>query len=106
MHLLLNTSSLRVSAFVSPEQASNRKYIFAQRQRHLIVGQSRVIKGVLFAAVVLGNRRTLSPAQLGRTPGETQQQAAVVFRRQNSDPYIKTGISHDSMRLLAERGFR
>ena len=37
------------------------KHSFAQRQRHLIDGQSRVIKEVLFA-VVLGSHRTPFPS--------------------------------------------
>ena len=90
-----------MSVFESPEQAQNKKHSFAQRQQYLIDGQSRVIKGMLFV-VDLGNRRILFPSSAWK---DSMRDSRVMFRCQNSDPYMITGITQNSVRLLDESGF-
>ena len=73
-----------------------------RRQWHLIDGQSNVIKAMLFAVTVVNwQSRTLFLSSAWK---DSRQGSRVVFRCQNSDPYIKTGITQDTIRLLDESG--
>lgn len=84
------------------EHALCRKESLAQRQRHLIVGQWRARRGILLAQY-FGSLRILFPNFAWK---DSSLESSVEFRHQNSAPYISTGKTHVSTRLLDDRGLR
>ena len=64
-------------------------------------GHLKAMSGTLLA-VYLGSLRILLPRS---ACNDSSFDSKVAFRHQHSEPYMRTGITHDSIRLLDERGF-